>query len=157
MEPGGGTMKLNIRGRLISYIATISVIVLCFSLVSSAGTETKNTDHEWTIYYRPAVRFGTDDRTLYINDFLVPLYQNEKDILFSNIKFTPNDQDGWEVNLGLGYRHYFPKANLILGVNCFYDQRKTPWGKIYEQCGVGAEVMADVRIDEYIVVLLYRV
>ncbi len=44
------------------------------------------------------------------------------------LKFTPNDQDGWEVNVGLGYRRLFLDDRLILGVNGFYDQRKTPWG-----------------------------
>jgi hypothetical protein len=36
----------------------------------------------------------------------------------------------------------------MLGVNCFYDQRKTPWGSIYEQWGLGTEIMADVPMGK---------
>jgi hypothetical protein len=129
-------MKSDNQGKMIFFVLISMFMILASSSVCFSDANTVDEDTKCTIYYRPAIRFGTDDRTLYINDFLVSLYRDQKNILFSNIKYTPNDQDGWEVNLGLGYRHYFPKANLILGVNGFYDQRKTPWGKIYEQWGV---------------------
>ncbi len=128
-------------------IATVLTIFLLglLTLDLYAGTDQNKKDPSWTIYYRPAVRFGSDDRTLYINDFLIPIYQNDKSIIFNNTKFTPNDQDGWEVNVGLGYRRLFMDDRLILGVNGFYDQRKTDWGTFHEQWGVGTEVMADVE------------
>jgi hypothetical protein len=90
---------------IIYVFATVSIGT--FSLLSSnasANSCMNSEDPKWTIYFRPGVRFGTDDRTLYVMDFLVPLYQGDKGILFANPKYTPNDRDGWEVNLGLGYR-----------------------------------------------------
>jgi hypothetical protein len=128
----------------LAYLSAILIVILSQSVF--AETTDKNYDTSWTIYYRPGVRFGTDDRTLYINDFLVPLYRDEKNILFSNIKYTPNDQDGWEINLGLGYRRLFLDDRLVLGINGFYDRRKSLWGSIHEQWGVGGEVMADVPV-----------
>jgi hypothetical protein len=109
-----------------------------------AENEIRKDDKEWTIYFHPGVRFGTDNRTLYIMDFLVPLSQGDKNILFANPKYTPNDVDGWEVNLGLGYRHMLFNDSVILGINGFYDRRKTPWGSIHEQWGIGAEVLGEV-------------
>lgn len=57
----------------------ISLSLLGFFL-SSASAETNDTNAKpkRTIHFRPGVRFGTDDRTLYIMDFLVPLYQDQK-------------------------------------------------------------------------------
>jgi hypothetical protein len=81
-------------------------------------------------------------------DFLVPLYQGDKNILFANPKYTPNDQEGWEVNLGLGYRHMLFDDSVIIGLNGFFDRRKTPWGSIHEQWGVGAEAMAELPVGE---------
>jgi hypothetical protein len=78
--------------------------VFLFASSAHATSDDKNGGPTWMIYFNPGVRFGTDNRTLYILDFLVPLYQDDKSILFANPRYTPNDQDGWEVNLGLGYR-----------------------------------------------------
>jgi hypothetical protein len=100
---------------------------------------------DFTIYFRPAVRFGTDNRTLYIMDFLVPFYQGEKNIVFFNPKFTPNDLDGWETNLGVGYRHLLFDDRLVLGANVFYDTRRTGWGTYWDQVGFGLEAMGEVN------------
>jgi hypothetical protein len=99
--------------------------------------------HGWTIYARPGVRFGTDDRTLFIMDFLVQLYRDDRNILFFNPKFTPDDQDGFETNLGVGYRRLLFADRVIAGGNVFYDHRRTGWGSEWNQVGVGAEAMAE--------------
>ncbi|MBN1574159.1 MAG: inverse autotransporter beta domain-containing protein, partial [Deltaproteobacteria bacterium] len=99
--------------------------------------------------FRPGVRFGTESRVLYIMDFLIPLYQDEKNIVFSNIKYTPNDHEGWEVNLGAGYRRLLWDEKLILGLNAYYDQRRTDWGTNHEQWGLGLEAMADIPLESF--------
>ncbi len=76
-------------------------------------------------------------------DFLVPLYQDEKNILFFNPKFTPDNLDGFEANFGLGYRRLLFADRVIVGGNVFYDNRLTGWGTRWEQVGVGAEAMAE--------------
>lgn len=99
-------------------ILNIVVLCICFS-TALADTKKIEEDPVWTIHFRPGIRWGTDDRTLYVLDFLIPLYQGEKNILFANTKFTPNDQDGWELNLGMGYRHLLFDDSVILGINAF--------------------------------------
>jgi len=106
-------------------------------------------DIAYSIYFRPGVRFGTDSRTLYIMDLLVPLYRDEKNILFGNIKYTPNDRSGWEINAGMGYRRLLWDEKLILGANAYYDRRKTDWGTDHEQWGVGLEAMADIPLESF--------
>ena len=105
-------------------IFTLALLII-FVLVPFMGQAETDDDSDWTIYFNPAVRFGTNDRVLYVLDFLVPLYRGEKNILFANTKFTPNDHDGWETNLGLGYRHLLFDDRVILGLNTFFDFRKT--------------------------------
>jgi hypothetical protein len=56
--------------------------------VSAAPADDGN---DLSVYFRPAVRFGTDDRTLFILDFLVPVHRGNKDLIFINTKFTPDD------------------------------------------------------------------
>ncbi len=103
-------------------------------------------DTKLPIYARPSVRFGTDDRTLYIMDILIPLYQGQKNVLFFNPRFTAQDIDGWETNLGLGYRHLFLNDRLILGANVFYDTRETSWATYHDQIGMGLEAMGEIPI-----------
>lgn len=141
-------MSLRRHSTRLAFILFLAIVTLICFLPEflPAATEGGGSDPPWTIYYRPGVRFGSDNRTLYINDFLIPIYQDDKNILFNNTKFTPNDQNGWEVNVGIGYRRLLLDDRLILGVNGFYDQRKTPWGTYHEQWGLGTEVMADVPV-----------
>jgi hypothetical protein len=98
-----------------------------------------------SVYFRPAVRFGTDDRVLYIMDFLVPVYRGDTNIVFLNTKLTPDNQDNWETNLGIGYRHLMFSDKLVLGANVFYDLRRTDSGNYWHQVGLGAEAMTEIN------------
>jgi len=123
--------------------------IVFFTLSGEAIADSVETDDSsYNIYFRPAIRWGTNDRVLYIVDFLIPLYQGDRSILFANPKFTPNDRDGWEFNVGLGYRHLLWDDNLLLGLNAFYDKRRSDWGNYHEQWGIGAEIMADIPLEK---------
>lgn len=139
----------NIINNNIVLVIFLIVTTLCFSLSGNAIADDTDPENPWTIYFRPGLRFGTDSRTLYVMDFLVPLYQDDRNILYANTKFTPNDHDGWELNLGLGYRYEIIDNHLIMGVNGFYDKRRTPWGTKHDQWGIGAELMGEVPFDTW--------
>jgi len=130
-------------------ILVTALVTAIFAAPSFAADEKKDTGSAWNIYFRPGVRFGTESRVLYIMDFLIPLYQDENNIFFSNIKYTPNDHDGWELNLGAGYRRLLLDDKLLLGLNAYYDKRKTDWGTNHEQWGVGLEAMADIPLEAF--------
>ncbi|MBN1574010.1 MAG: inverse autotransporter beta domain-containing protein, partial [Deltaproteobacteria bacterium] len=132
-------MKLK---KFISFMLFLVLAAAIFAVPSLAEDKTDDPGSAWNIYFRPGVRFGTESRVLYIMDFLIPLYQDEKNIVFSNIKYTPNDHDGWELNVGAGYRRLLWDDQLLLGLNAYYDQRKTDWGTNHEQWGLGLEAMA---------------
>jgi len=124
----------------------LPLILVFFSLaavfVPVSGLAADQTD-DLSVYFRPAVRFGTDDRVLYILDFFVPVYRGNNDLLFVNAKFTPDNHHAWETNLGVGYRRLVMGDRLVLGGNLFYDHRKTRYGSHFDQLGLGFEAMAE--------------
>ncbi len=139
-------MKLK---KSVSIALFLILTAAIFTVPAFAAEEKADPGSAWNIYFRPGVRFGTESRVLYIMDFLIPLYQDEKNIVFSNIKYTPNDHDGWELNVGAGYRRLLWDDQLILGLNAYYDKRRTDWGTNHEQWGVGLEAMADIPLEPF--------
>ncbi len=73
----------------------------------------------------------------------MPLYQGDRNILFFNPRYSATDLDAHEVNLGLGYRHLLFSDRAVLGLNAYYDTRKTGWDTYHDQWGIGAEVMTE--------------
>ncbi|EFU5825440.1 hypothetical protein EY507_00005, partial [Shigella sonnei] len=70
-------------------------------------------------------------------DILVPIYDGEKNLLFSQLGLR-NNGDRDTVNAGLGYRHYL--NDWMLGANVFYDYDYTGKNK---RLGLGAEMWRD--------------
>jgi hypothetical protein len=148
------------RKRIFFVIYLILANVALFTICSFTTEAVQNDTQDgvpWTIYYSPGIRFGTEGRTLFINDFIIPIYRDDNRILFGNVKYTPSDIDSWEVNLGLGYRQSILHDNAILGINSFYDRCKTPRGSNFEAFGLGAEIMAEVPIKDHNIGLTGRV
>jgi len=127
------------------FVIAFFLLITTLLISAPAYTEDKTSP---SVYFRPGVRFGSDDRTLFIMDFLVPIWRGDKSVVFFNPKFTADDHDGIETNLGLGYRRLLFDDRVILGGNVFYDNRLTGWGTRWEQIGLGVEAMAE--FNEYV-------
>ena len=99
---------------------------------------------DWTVYFHPGIRFGTDDRVIGFYDVLAPVYLSENSILFVNPRFSHDSDDGHEWNLGGGYRHILWDNQLMLGINAYYDIKKHgDSGKYFDQWGMGFEAMGE--------------
>jgi hypothetical protein len=131
---------MNIK-RIFSAALVLAALVAVLPASGYAADDAK----DLSVYFRPAVRFGSDHRTLFILDLLAPVYRDDKGLFFVNAKFTPSDVDSWEVNAGLGYRRLVVPDKLVLGGNLFYDHRKTSYGSHFNQIGLGFEALADVN------------
>jgi hypothetical protein len=127
-----------------TFLALMTLMLIgALSLPAFAAEKSQAGNSPWTIYTNSQVRWGSNDRTIFTLDVLVPLYQGEKNILFFNSRLNKDDRQGSEVNLGFGYRHLLFSDKAVLGVNGYYDARWTGWGTRHEQVGIGAEVMTE--------------
>lgn len=98
------------------------------------------------------LHFG-DQQTEGFGDILLPVVAFKSGLLFINPRGTWNDDDGQEFNLGLGYRHLFPRQNIIAGANVYYDVRNTALDNTFNQLGAGLEFLStwvDARANVYL-------
>ncbi|MGP3594089.1 Ig-like domain-containing protein [Vagococcus sp. WN89Y] len=92
--------------------------------------------NEWLNHYGSArVSLGTDK--LITGDLLLPFYDSENALLFSQVGLHSADERNF-ANLGLGYRQY--TQGWMFGINTFYDYDYT--GK-NARLGVGGEAWTD--------------
>ncbi|MBU1693563.1 MAG: inverse autotransporter beta domain-containing protein, partial [Verrucomicrobia bacterium] len=92
-----------------------------------------------------------DDEAEGMGDILIPAWRFPSGLLFVNPRATRTDHSAEEYNVGLGYRHLFPKRQVILGVNGYYDYRDTGHST-YDQWGAGLELLSqwlDARANVY--------
>ncbi len=93
-------------------------------------------------YLNFGVRFGEEDLEGY-SDMILPLLNNEQNIIFFNPRVSLMNEGANEFNLGLGYRRLVT-SGLVLGGNVFVDSRESAHGNRFNQwgapvgCGRGA-------------------
>ena len=93
-----------------------------------------------------------DSETEGLGDLLLPVWSpGGTGLLFLNPRTAIIDHDEEEGNLGIGYRQWLAKPNVILGANLYYDYRDT--GSFnYDQWGFGLELLSpwiDARANYY--------
>lgn len=70
-------------------------------------------------------------------DLLVPLYDQEKNLVFSQTSYHRKDSRS-QFNQGIGYRYFADR--FMLGVNAFYDYDLS---RYHSRFGIGAEIWRD--------------
>jgi|GEM_PF-3367784 len=102
---------------------------------------------------RPGFMSGGSDGGTDANlDLLVPVWGNERRLLFVNPNVRIDDNDGNEQNLGLGFRGMTDNGRFILGGNLFLDSMRSEYDQRYNQWGIGAEMLShwiDLRANYY--------
>lgn len=91
-------------------------------------------------YLNFGVRFGEEDLEGY-SDMILPLLNNEQNIIFFNPRVSLMDEGANEFNLGLGYRRLVTNG-LVLGGNVFVDSRESAHGNRFNQWGAGVELLS---------------
>lgn len=86
---------------------------------------------------------------------MMPIRQGNRSLVFADVRLVNFDHENrWEYNVGAGYRWFEPRVGAILGVNAFYDGRKSDF-HYYQQVGLGFEVPGrclEFRTNGYIIV-----
>lgn len=101
-------------------------------------------------YLNFGARFGEEDLEGY-SDMILPLLNNEQNIIFFNPRVSLMDEGANEFNLGLGYRRMVTDG-LVLGGNIFVDSRESAHGNRFNQWGAGVELLSnsvDFRANYY--------
>ncbi len=96
------------------------------------------------------MRFGEEDLEGY-SDMILPLLNNEQNIIFFNPRVSLMNEGANEFNLGLGYRRLVTNG-LVLGGNVFVDSRESAHGNRFNQWGAGVELLSqyvDFRANYY--------
>jgi hypothetical protein len=123
------------------------LLFLFFSVSAFAGVK------PWSAKIRPGFVTGNSDvgTDAYI-DILIPLWGDERRLLFFNPNFRVDDNDGNEQNIGLGFRRMGDCGHYILGGNLFYDTMRSEQNQQYHQLGIGVELLShwfDLRANYY--------
>jgi len=125
--------------------------IALFILFLSCSVVNAETPDKWEGYIEFTGRPGTT-RSLGVSDLLVPLWQDQNDMSFLNVRgLVGFDTDEHEVNIGLGHRHMF--NDFILGGYAFYDKSESDLGFNYDQWTLGLEMLGekwDIRMNGYI-------
>ena len=137
-------------GRILKTMTLLYIVICGFVFNTALVYPQQNESSEgmtifpsiWPVKNTTAVRYG-DNRTLGYNDLILPVYGDEKNIIFLNQKTNGDDNSSTELNFGLGMRHLVDDESLILGANVFYDTRKTSYNNRHQQVGVGVELLSD--------------
>lgn len=107
----------------------------------------------YPVQLRPGFITGDSDVGTEANlDILIPLWGDEKRLLFFNPNFRIDDNDGNEQNIGFGFRRMSDCGHFIFGGNLFYDTMRSEQDNQYHQWGVGAELLShwfDLRANYY--------
>ena len=101
-------------------------------------------------YLNFGARFGEEDLEGY-SDMILPLLNNEQNIIFFNPRVSLAEEGANEFNLGLGYRRLVVDG-LVLGGNIFMDSRESVHGNRFNQWGAGVELLSnfvDFRANYY--------
>ncbi len=143
--------------RMVYYTKFIILILILFFSVPlksqlHAGQEGKKWSPRLTLEFRP-----DHERSLGRFDLLVPVWQTENSVLFSDLRYINTSGPGMEGNLGLGYRRLgsdllFFGGEWIGGTYAFFDRRKTPLDNYFSQLTTGAELFTDrtaFRVNGY--------
>jgi len=91
-------------------------------------------------------------RSLGEGDLFVPLMQDERTLLFGNLRARFDDQSSREGNLGLGVRRML-EGGWNVGGYGYLDRRKTELGNYYNQTTLGGEALGrdwDFRANAYL-------
>src|SRR5262249_42424841 len=92
-----------------------------------------------------------NQRDIGTSDFFMPLLQDDRTMLFADLRGQFDDRRNDEGNFGLGVRHMLD-SGWNLGGYAYYDRRITASGATFGQMTAGIEALSldwDVRANVY--------
>lgn len=106
---------------------------------------------KWGAHVDLEGKLGTE-RHLGEADLFLPLAQDNRTLLFANIRTRMDDESSREGNFGLGLRHML-ESGWNLGTYGYFDRRRSELHNYFNQVTVGAEALSldwDLRANAYV-------
>lgn len=117
-------------------------LLLCASLLALSAPALGQDGRE--PLWEPVIDFtlkSGDERTLGTVSLMAPLAQDEKTLVFADIRTVVSDQDTFEGNVGIGIRNI--AGPVITGAYGFWDTRMSEHDNVFQQITAGAEVIGE--------------
>jgi hypothetical protein len=140
---------------IVRFFAIVLSIAMVYAPVMGTMAWAKSVNG-WDSMLRPGVMVGdSEHETDYFIDFLLPLWQEDKRLIYINPHIRVDDDNQDEENIGIGYRGLYQNNKVIYGGNIFFDSLDSGNGNRFNQIGLGFEYLShrvDGRVNGYIVV-----
>lgn len=115
----------------------LTALVGCLLVASQAAAQQAP---KWQPYVEGTVR-GSTQRWIGQGNLFVPVFQDQDEMMFLDMRGLWTDNSAAEGNWGLAYRKML-QNEYILGVYGFYDLRESAFNNVYHQGTIGAELLA---------------
>jgi len=132
----------------VKFAAGIAPAALAVALAAPAWGQ--DSPDKWGGFLDLEAKPGTA-RHLGEADLFVPLAQDERNLLFANVKARLDDNDSKEGNFGAGVRHMHT-SGWNLGAYGYFDRRITGNDNLFNQLTFGAEALGEdfeFRVNSY--------
>ncbi len=107
----------------------------------------QNADDKWPMLLQLEGKKG-NFRNLTRLSWMAPIWQDNDNMFFADIRFMMDNQKNREGNFGVGYRHIMRdwdtlSDGVILGAYAFYDRKRSTFKNYFNQLVVGAEALGE--------------
>ncbi|MDO9055677.1 MAG: inverse autotransporter beta domain-containing protein [Sulfuricurvum sp.] len=136
--------KILSKGR-VSLVVSGCLLTTTVSLAAPVGEE------KWGAHIDIEGKGGTD-RNLGEAGLFMPLWQDVRTLVFTDIRTRMDDQSSREGNFGLGVRHML-ESGWNVGTYAYWDRRRSEYDNFFNQVTVGAEALSldwDFRVNGYV-------
>lgn len=133
--------------RYSSLLSALIATTLFFALPAAA----QDNRPKWEGHVEAEGKWGTE-RSLGEIGLFLPVWQNNKTLIFGDVRGRFDDNASSEGNFGIGLRHQI-NDQWALGSYAFYDRRHTKANNNFDQVTLGVEALSEnleFRINGYI-------
>lgn len=126
-------------------------ILWSLALLPCVATAQDDDSPKWTHHIDLEAKPGST-RSLGEADLFLPLAQNDRTLIFANLRGRFDDNSSREGNLGIGWRQ-MQESGWNFGLYGYFDRRRSDSGNYYNQATLGAEALGrnwDFRANGYL-------
>ncbi len=135
---------------MFRFLSTVSFSAMVLGLSFSAFADDDNLRARAEVNHRAG-----QERSITMTEFWVPIIQDDKSVLYGDLRLMGDNADNREGNIGIGYRKITEFAGFkgVVGVHGWIDRRKTARGSTFHQATIGGEWLGeklDILVNGYV-------